>query len=284
MKETLEICAKTLDLMRAYPTSLYGGFKNRRLFEDVEAYCMFIGYPRSGHSLMGSLLDAHPNIIIAQELGVLKYVHVGFSKRQIYYLLVENSRAFTEAGRIWSGYSYRVPNQWQGRFTKLQVVGDKQGQGATLRLQARPWLRQRLCNRIHSNIRFIHIIRNPYDNISTIFRKAREKGQCMELKDSIELYFSLCQTVADVKREVSRACFFELRLESFIDNPTTYLRELCRFLGTDASPEYLDDCASIVFKSPHRSRYEVQWDGESINVVEKRIDQFPFLQGYCYEG
>jgi len=106
----------------------------------------------------------------------------------------------------------------------------------------------------------------------------------MELRDSIELYFSLCQTVADVKREVSRACFFELRLESFIDNPTTYLRELCRFLGTDASPEYLDDCASIVFKSPRRSRYEVQWDGESINVVEKRIDQFPFLQGYCYEG
>ncbi len=27
---------------------------------------MFIGYPRSGHSLVGSLLDAHPNIIVAQ--------------------------------------------------------------------------------------------------------------------------------------------------------------------------------------------------------------------------
>ncbi len=284
MKKTLEICAKTLDLMKVCLTSLYGGSRNRRLFEDVETYCMFIGYPRSGHSLIGSLLDAHPNIIIAHELGALKYVHAGFSKRQIYYLLIDNSRAFTEAGRIWSGYSYKVPNQWQGRFKKLQIIGDKQGQGATLRLQARPWLRQRLCNRINSSIRFIHIVRNPYDNISTIFRKAGGKGQSVELRDSIELYFSLCQAVVDIKGEVNSTCFFELRLESFIDSPTTHLRELCRFLGTDASPDYLHDCASIVFKSPLRSRYEVHWDGESINVVDKRIDHFPFLQGYSFES
>ena len=41
---------------------------------------MFIGYPRSGHSLIGSLLDVHPNAIVAHELDALKFVGAGFGK------------------------------------------------------------------------------------------------------------------------------------------------------------------------------------------------------------
>jgi len=33
----------------------------RRHFDAVRTFCLFIGYPRSGHSLVGSLLDAHPD-------------------------------------------------------------------------------------------------------------------------------------------------------------------------------------------------------------------------------
>ena len=50
-------------------------------FEKLQAYCMFIGYPRSGHSLVGSLLDAHPNIIIAHELNALQFVVAGCTGR-----------------------------------------------------------------------------------------------------------------------------------------------------------------------------------------------------------
>ncbi len=63
-----------LDLARLYPASLYKGFKNRKIFNGVETYCMFIGYPRSDHSIVGALLDAHPNIVIAHERGVPEYI------------------------------------------------------------------------------------------------------------------------------------------------------------------------------------------------------------------
>ena len=33
--------------------------------EGVERFVFFIGYPRSGHSFMTGVLDAHPNIVIA---------------------------------------------------------------------------------------------------------------------------------------------------------------------------------------------------------------------------
>jgi hypothetical protein len=39
---------------------------------------MFIGYLRSGHSLIASLLDAHPNPIATHELDALKFVGARF--------------------------------------------------------------------------------------------------------------------------------------------------------------------------------------------------------------
>jgi hypothetical protein len=77
---------------RRYLVSFWGGLANKTSFDQVENFCMFIGYPRSGHTLVGSLLDAHPNIILADELNALKFIEAGFSERQIFYLLLRNSR------------------------------------------------------------------------------------------------------------------------------------------------------------------------------------------------
>ncbi|MBC8234772.1 sulfotransferase [bacterium] len=282
MKGIFEIGAEALDLARLYPVSFYRGWKNRKLFEDVETYCMFIGYPRSGHSLIGALLDAHPNMIMAHELGALKYVHALFSKKQIYSLLLEKSQLFATGGQKRGGYLYDVPNQWQGKYRKLQIIGDKQGAGAILRLRANPWLLKRL-KHTFSKIKFIHVIRNPYDNISSISKKQKVQGRGLNLRESINYYFSLCETVTEIKKQIEDDELFELKHESFIDSPTVYLRELCCFLGVDASDDYLNDCANIVFKSPNKSRYNTQWSSELIDIVKDRIDKFLFLHGYSYE-
>ena len=279
---TRQTLATVGSLARSYPASILGGWKNRALFQDVGTYCMFIGYPRSGHSLIGALLDAHPHMIIAHELSALKYVHAGFSRMQIYHLLLENSRACAEAGRGASGYSYQVPNQSQGRFEELRIIGDKQAQGATLRLQATPRLCQRLYSRIDSRIGFIHVMRNPYDNISTMLRRAEGKGQRAELADCIDQYFDLCQAVSEIKDHIPNADLFELRHESFASSPRTHLRQLCSFLGVEAPEDYVRDCESIVYSSPHKSRYETQWSRALIEDMERRIDGFPFLHGYSY--
>ena len=65
-------------------------YLNKKTFlKSLETYCMFIGYPRSGHSLVGSLLDAHPQIILAHELNALELFKRGFGARQIYIFLME---------------------------------------------------------------------------------------------------------------------------------------------------------------------------------------------------
>jgi hypothetical protein len=47
---------------------------DQTMFDDVKAFLLFIGYPRSGHTLIGSLLDAHQNMAVANEYNVLKHL------------------------------------------------------------------------------------------------------------------------------------------------------------------------------------------------------------------
>ena len=68
--------------------SAYGGIAKKSIFKDVDTYCMFLGYPRSGHSLVGSLIDAHQEAIIAHELDALLFLQNGFSKFQLFYLIL----------------------------------------------------------------------------------------------------------------------------------------------------------------------------------------------------
>lgn len=91
---------------------------------------MFVGYPRSGHTLISSLLDAHPNAIVANEFDVIgKWKKWDTTKKNKYFLfdqLYKNSKKEAEIGyrssTVQHRYNYAVPRQWQGTFnSKISV-------------------------------------------------------------------------------------------------------------------------------------------------------------------
>jgi hypothetical protein len=257
-------------------------------FAELEAFCLFIGYPRSGHSLVGSLLDAHPQMIVAHELDVLRYVEEGEPRKRVLELLLANSEAAAREGRRETGYSYVVPNQWQGAYEKLRVIGDKKGGVSTRRLRANPGLLEQLRETIGLPLKLIHVVRNPYDNISTMAIKP-EMRLPVELRGKVavpeaaERYFSLCDTVARTIEWCEPGVVFTLRYELLGDQPAEKLRELCDFLGVETSKDYLQDCVSIVRREQHRSRNDVDWPPELIADVAHRMGGYDFLEGYSFE-
>ena len=279
-----QISRKAARLLWLYPISLYGGWTQRSLFDNVRTSCMFIGYPRSGHSLIGSLLDAHPHAIVAHELDALQFIHAGYGRRQLYYLLLKNSQTSGKRRRTIGNYSYVIGNQWQGKVDSLHVIGEKHAEGTTLRFQAWPWLLERLQRTMKAEMRFIHTIRNPFDNITTISMRTKVRGRPLDLQESVNYYFSLCKTVVDVKRQIGPGNLFEIRHEAFIEDPQRHLSDLCEFLGLDASESYLKACGEIVYKTPHQSRFEVQWSAALIDQVNRNINEFSFLHGYTFGG
>jgi len=278
MANIREKIKEALQMARDFPLSMYGAATDGKAFDNVETFFIFVGYPRSGHTLIGSLLDAHPEILCGHELSVLNYVQAGFSKKQIFHLLNQKSQHFTREGRSWNGYSYQVPGQWQGNSDRVRIIGDKKAAGSTFRLKTNPGVLKRLEQLVNTQPCIVHVIRNPYDNITTISRK-----HDLPLDAAIDWYFSLCESVLQVKEQVDKDLFFEMHHEAFISDVEKWLGRLCRFLGAEPSEAYLKACADIVFPSPKQTRRQLTWSPGQIQQVERQMATIPYLAGYCYD-
>lgn len=245
----------------------------------IERYCLFMGAPRNGHSLVGALLDAHPEMIIAHEMGVAKFRTAHFSKRQIELLLLSNSKQHAARGRRHIHYSHAVPDQWQGSFQNLRVLGDKHGEGFLLSVQARPWLADTVIESM-SPCCFIHVIRNPFDAIASIVGSSK-RG--LSLESAIKYFEGLYTTLATVSEKLQPGQLHEVHFESFLQRPKEELEKICSFLGLEAGQRYLESCASIVLDKLEDHRDSIQWEPSSRHRVNALIDQYPFLAKFYSE-
>ncbi len=246
--------------------------------KDVESLVCFIGYGRSGHSLLGAMLDAHPEMVFAHELHVARYAAYGFSQEQIFRLLVLNSQVFASFGRVWGEYGYAIPGQWQGSWRQLKVIGDKKGGGTARMLAEHPELLESLTTRFDCPVKFIHVTRHPLD---LVVRNAQKKN--ITLPEAVDMVVSQWKAVARVCEAVGSDRCFHSRHEDLVADPKKLLTRICDFLGVEAEPSYLDACASVAFKTPRLARHEVTWpDGVAEDLMALFVE-CPHMSGYIGE-
>ena len=107
-----------------------------KLYDGVETFVLFIGYPRSRHSLVAALLDAHPEIIMTQHYDVIQHCREYQSspqkKYQLFFGIHQESREQAMFGghagpsrqvNNKQGYYYNVPGSWQGGYQERIKVG-----------------------------------------------------------------------------------------------------------------------------------------------------------------
>ena len=266
------------------------------------SFLQFAGFPRSGHSLIGSLVDAHPDALVSHELDTMGLVENGLHRREIFALIARNSGEFMRNGRYWNGFAYVVPNAAHGQATAPRVIGDKKGDWAVRRSAAVPDLPERLQARMAIPCKWILVVRNPFDNIATMSMRrggAYDKlrigaGSSAEFaaalsagKDSsipghaddamIEDYIALCEGTAKLCAGVAPDDWLELQYEDFTDEPVAGLTRLLEFAGLEPEPGFMADAASIVRPASGKSRDAVVWSEAQKARVRDAIARFPFL-------
>ena len=118
---------------------------SQSVVKGVEKFVFFVGYQRSGHSIIGSVMDAHPDIVIANKYFLFSecaaQLEFGASifenKTQLFNELYKNSYLTSKCGwrsdsNTSKGYNLDIGGQWQGTFRQLRVIGDKSGGRTTL--------------------------------------------------------------------------------------------------------------------------------------------------------
>ena len=286
----------------------YGVPLTQAVIDKVQKFVLFIGYPRSGHSVIGSFMDAHPNMIIAHEFPLFKTLTYNtMSKKEIFDALYKRSQSDMLVGwrgrknMLKKGYSLSMIGQWQATFNELKVIGNKHG-GSTVQLYrtrtkdflaAFEYLKVILDIPIYA----LHVVRNPFDMIATqtLYLDSGKEGvktQATEERkfDNVTFLRNISMDIlgrAEAAAElidVLKIPTLEIHSEDLILHPMRVMKLVCTFVGVESSNSYLEACKNNTFPFPIKSRNTVVWPQSLINQIHDKIKQIPFFQRYSFSS
>ena len=165
---------REIKLFLASPLQAYRKCKrNIQGFRKVEKICLFIGESRTGSTLLGALLNAHPEIVLAHEYNVCKVLSEKSRARHSLSVIYSLSNMRWSAlhkntdGLTQSKYRYVVEGMHQCDVSNPRVLGDKDA------VQVARVVREFGAEKVEALFRglrpiyFVCPIRNPYDAIAT---------------------------------------------------------------------------------------------------------------------
>ena len=186
-----------------------------------------------------------------------------------------------------------VPNQYQGFFKRLKVIGNKDSEWnlEDFKVPILKNLRKKLAER-DIGLKFIFTVRNPYDIYATMQRYSslQNRGRSPETltvnmqKSKVRIHLlNLCEKNIEILKNSDSQNVFIAKHEDMVVNPYSQLAKICDFLQVPISPDYLDDCASIVSKEVHESRNEYDWTENEKHNIASLIKKYDFFSGYDWD-
>lgn len=286
--------------------ALRHGLTHYRELRHIETFVQFAGFPRSGHSLIGSIIDAHPEARVSHELDAMGLLNRGMPQTAIFALIDRMAQEFTRHGRYWNGHSYLVPGAHHDTAAPLRVIGDKKGDVAVRWIARNPALLDQLQRSDWPVKKWILVLRNPYDNIATMslregrvydqlrsdtnssedFHRALREKQAegviasQALDNQIDEYARLCRTVDEMKHKTAPANWLDLSHEELTADPAAQISRLIGFLDLPPVPDYVEQCAAMVHPRSHQTRDLLVWPAATRERVQALCREFSFLKPY----
>lgn len=285
---------------------------DRYQVDHVEKFVLFIGYPRSGHSIIGTMMDSHPNMIIANEFQLVRALMSEASRRRVtkpglYNALYLNSRAemvYGERGKEGlkrKGYLLAMNSSFQGHFdSKITIIGNKEGGATTKHYHAHParvtaalkWLKHKVGIPIH----VLHVVRNPYDMVAThALYVAGEGGRKYEaseakkldnpplLENTAKQIFFRAEAVTSMTKLLNLRVLL-IHHEDMVNEPKQTMLQICKFLKVNCTEDYLESCKEKAYHSVSRTRDLVVWTQHLRERVDSEIKHFTFFSGYTFHS
>lgn len=256
---------------------------DKELMGNLECFCMFIGYPYSGHSLVGSIIDAHPNAVISHELHVGRLLKKGYPREKIFSMIILNAINFGQHGRTWNNYTYAIPGEWNGRYETIRVIGDKKGGGSTKFFTKKAEIFDIVDSSFGIPVKYIHVMRNPFDIISTLCRKRKTNSQD-QIRQMTDKCIQHIENAEQLRQQIPPEHWFDIYHEQLLAEPDGSITALFRFLGLETPEGFTANCEKIMYKSPHQSRLEMAWTETEKDYVLQALSRFPRFSTYTFES
>lgn len=237
----------------------------------MKYWLSFCGYPRSGHTLVAAILNANPNCMISNQLNVFNNDKVDMNYIRSYSLITGTWKSTTQVPH--------VPKQ------EITVIGDKTGHRTVEILNSMPQRLGMIKSQIGVPIKWIHVVRNPFDNLATWaklnYENKKQRSQSNHLNNVIEKYIKLNETISRLKKSED---VLTVRHEYVITRMHNTLEEMANFLEISFDPIWRDNVRNTVWKKPRLTRRQVPWTQKQKGTVHDIIAQYDWLKGYDFGG
>ena len=285
----------------------------QHVVRNVERFVFFVGYPRSGHSIISSVMDANPNIVVAQEFKVFRkafmYNCTELLKNKTHLLNEiygkswnDSHHGITNVGNAQAGHHYGVGIisnfSWHGMYKNLKVVADK-GAGSVTEIYAHEQKQliqayKQLSNTLQIPVQAIHVVRNPYDMIASnsFFRMMyqghppteRNKFNNTAILQRIKArIFGLAESVMNMKKDAELNWkVLDIHNADFVKEPVKTVKRICAFLKVDCPEGYLQACKQKAYSSSSKTRRLVAWPKKMLAEIAESMKKFPFFHRYSY--
>lgn len=284
----------------------------QRVLNRIKLLVLFIGHSRSGHSIVGSILDSHPHIVMSRELGLLRKMlsNQNWDKSMIINALWQRAVSASLLGHRTEtadekGYTLAIPGLYQGRYESyIDVIGDKKALETAALLANNSTLWKQTFDRLESvtglSVKLFHVIRNPFDNIATLVFYNAIRSRNVNTDDVVELkqngynysfdhhlvdlqiarYFKLYQAAEDARLKFGINTI-QIHVKDLITNPKKVIIEICEFLQVPCSDHFVSVCGDKIFPKESKTRYQIHWSDYQIKEIQKSIGNFNTLFRYA---
>ena len=245
---------------------------------QLRGFVVFVGNPRSGTTLVRSILDAHPNIAISNEVNVIRRIKAGEDWTLVTGRILANIQAF-ERRPEWNGYSYAIRKTHCPGDKRIQVLGDKKAAATTYALLEDFSIADRLMAWSPAPLRFLHCVRHPLDVIATKTQRNR-----LNLEQNIPVYYKLEELAVRLGDQVGAENYQRIHLEELVGDPRRVIQDVVQFLGLSVDEEYLQACQAAVFDRPRQSRQAIEWPPQALAEAQRQALQHEHLKVYLDQG
>lgn len=248
-----------------------------RLLPELRCFVLIVGSSRSGSTLLGAVIDGHPQAIVANESGDSMTLWRGLNRDEVLDTIVARAAVSAANDRSSTGYRYQIgphPAVKQG----VLVVGDKTWNPTLLLLHGNPTLLSSLEERLGVPVRLIHAIRSPFDVIATMHRRSG-----MSVRDRSRWYFMHCEAAEALRERLPRESFLESHHADLVTDPVAEVGRLGRFLGLPHDEAHVSAVQGLLFEQPRRTAEGILWSAADVDAIVARMAAFACLSRYGVE-